>query len=815
MGQVIVTAAGMLCISAAGALSAGPVRIGYGEQPPMAFRTSNSKPAGFLVEVISEAARREGIPLEWRFDEGNGVEDALGRGRADLWPAAGDLPGRRALFYLSKPWWKIELTVLLRAGGPTSLENFGSHRLAYVRGLESLARRQLPHSIPVPEPNYVAAVTDLCQSRVDGVLIDRMALDQQLVERPAGCETAIFRTLNLPGVSVDLSVVALPEFRNIADRLRDRIDDLATDGTLGALAARYPPASSASADRLAATLRERYDRRLLLIGLLFASALLAASTWVIRRLHNDVLARKRAQEELEQSRTQLARAHRIAALGDWEADLVKRTAEWSQNARGILCMPDRTTGGWERLLECVAPEDRERVRSAFEHTIATGRPLDTDFWAAAPDRTRRFVRQHGEPTRDSSGEVLRLVGTVQDVTEYKRLEDQVRQSQKLESIGRLAGGVAHDFNNLLTVINGYADVLLVGMDENDPLYQPIAEIRKAGDRGATLTQQMLAFSRKQSGQPRPLDLNSVIVDAWNMLRRLVGEDIELVMQLEPSLGTANADPALLQQVLMNLVVNARDAMPDGGRVVVETANTEVEARFSGPAGDAKAGPHVVLSVTDTGVGMDPATQARIFEPFFTTKPSGSGTGLGLSMVYGIVHKSGGWITVESEPGAGSTFRVFLPRMQQQPAEADSAAAATILPDLKGTGTILVVEDEVEVRKLAASVLRAYGYELMEAGNGEEALSLLARHTGPLHLLISDVVMPGMSGRDLAIRVRQARPDVAVLFTSGYGDHLQEPAEGACGYLAKPFAPHALALKVREILGESSSSGGRMSPRRGA
>jgi signal transduction histidine kinase len=307
-------------------------------------------------------------------------------------------------------------------------------------------------------------------------------------------------------------------------------------------------------------------------------------------------------------------------------------------------------GSPRQLLTHVDVEDREQVAAALEHTLTTGQALTAECWVDSPGG-RRFVRHHAEAVRGVDGRAVRLVGTVQDLTGHKRLEDQLLQSQKLESIGRLAGGVAHDFNNLLTVINGYSEVLLAEIDEKNPTHAALVEISKAGERAAALASQLLAFSRKHRAQAAPVCLNSVVTDAERMLRRLLGEDIEIVTELEPNLGIVKADPGLLQQVLVNLAVNARDAMPEGGKMIIATANV-----MDAP------GPLVTLTVADTGCGMDPATQAHIFEPFFTTKPKGRGTGLGLSTVYGIVQQCGGWIAVDSVLNQGTAFRIFLPQV---------------------------------------------------------------------------------------------------------------------------------------------------------
>ncbi len=399
--------------------------------------------------------------------------------------------------------------------------------------------------------------------------------------------------------------------------------------------------------------------------------------------------------------------------------------------------------------------------------------------------------------------VLDALGSVAQAVavgiERKRLEEQVRQAQKMEAIGQLAGGIAHDFNNLLTVISGYSEILIdtAGLEEDKR--QLVREINEAGERAAALTRQLLAFSRKQVLEPRVLDLNALIADQQRMLRRLIGEDVTLAVHLDPGLAPVLADPGPLEQVVLNLAVNARDAMPQGGRLLIETANAELDENYVRARPELAAGQYVRLSVTDNGCGMTPEVVAHAFEPFFTTKGPGQGTGLGLATVYGIVRQSGGHVTVYSEPGLGTTFNVYLP-----PAQAELPAPASAEPRRlpTGTETILLVEDEDAVRAIARHTLVACGYTVLEAANGTDALHRCEQHRGPLDLVVTDVVMPGLAGRLLAERITALRPGTRVLFMSGYPDdavirHGVQHADTA--FLRKPFTPHALASKVRDVL----------------
>ncbi len=396
-----------------------------------------------------------------------------------------------------------------------------------------------------------------------------------------------------------------------------------------------------------------------------------------------------------------------------------------------------------------------------------------------------------------------ITGRIRAEEAQKRSQQQLQQAQKMESVGRLAGGVAHDFNNLLTVINGYAELTLAQLAPADPLREALSEIAGAGNRAADLTRQLLAFSRKQVIEPRPVDMNQVVADVGKMLRRLLGEDIEVVTTLAPSLGHAMVDAGQMHQVLVNLAVNSRDAMPHGGQFVIETGRVDIDEEFVAVHPEAKTGSYVLLAVTDTGAGMDEITRQYAFEPFFTTKEQGQGTGLGLSMVYGIVKQSGGWIVLYSEPGKGTTFKIYLPRVAD--AEKSGEPGPAVSRSLRGTETILVVEDQPEVRKLTVEILKRYGYEVREAANGDEALLLCQRLPERIHLMITDVVMPGMTGRELATRMATVRPAMKVLFISGYTANVISQhgvLEPGMAYLSKPFAPEALAGKVRELLTET-------------
>jgi PAS domain S-box-containing protein len=405
------------------------------------------------------------------------------------------------------------------------------------------------------------------------------------------------------------------------------------------------------------------------------------------------------------------------------------------------------------------------------------------------------------PIHDAWGNLTGYVSATRDVTGRLRMEDQLRQAQKMEGIGRLAGGVAHDFNNLLTVIAGYSGLLEEKLSSDDPRLDYARQISRASERAASLTRQLLTFSRKQIIKPKPLDLNVLVGGMKQMLQRLVGEDVEVIAALAPWLGQVRADADQMSQILINLAANARDAMPGGGRLCVRTAN--VEPGESPAVGDVDAwpGPAVLLAVSDTGVGMSYETRQNIFEPFFTTKERGRGTGLGLPTVYGIVKQNSGHIDVQSEPGKGATFSIYLPRIDERPAirEGDEPTAARV----RGSETILVVEDHEGVRGLIVGTLELCGFQVLQAADGQGALRQAAQHAGTIDLLLTDVIMPGMNGKEVADQLAVLRPGIKVLFISGYSGELiahRGVLDASVDYLPKPFTPDTLAAKVREMLG---------------
>jgi PAS domain S-box-containing protein len=528
---------------------------------------------------------------------------------------------------------------------------------------------------------------------------------------------------------------------------------------------------------------------------------LALQTIAISVLLFNIRRRHKAEARLRASEDNLEKAQSIAHIGSWDHNLLTGQLWWSPETYRIFgYVEERPVVSLEFFLARVHPEDCAAVLRASSEARKHVKAYSVEHRILRPDGKERLVQQQAEVISGRDGKAVRLVGTTQDITGLRSLEEQLRHSQKLEAVGRLAGGIAHDFNNLLTAINGYCDLILDDLGAQDPLRSDLLEIRKAGERAATLTRQLLAFSRKQVLEPRVINLNSIVQGMDNMLRRLLGEDIKLHMHFQPNLGLVKADPGQLEQVILNLAVNARDAMPKGGELTIETSNAVLDEDYARTHEAVVPGLYSLLAVSDTGCGMDSETQAHLFEPFFTTKDPGKGTGLGLSMVYGIVKQSGGSIWVYSEPNQGSTFKIYLPALQ----ETREPDAGQEPPEklAKGSETVLIVEDESAVRSFTRMVLQRSGYQVIEAANGEEALSLSRGYPSEIQLLVTDMVMPGMGGRQVAEALESQRPAMRVLYLSGYTENAiaQRGTLGAeLPFLQKPFTMEALLRKVRQVL----------------
>jgi PAS domain S-box-containing protein len=511
-----------------------------------------------------------------------------------------------------------------------------------------------------------------------------------------------------------------------------------------------------------------------------------------------------AQEALRHSNELLETTIRAAPVGIVVLDIAGKVKVWNKMTE--------STFGWKQneVLDKPLPFLYGNSQMMFE--VLLDRVFGGDAIAeheanlSRKDGVPISARLSAAPLRDMRGEPSGALFVFEDITERKNLESQLFQSQKLESIGRLAGGIAHDFNNILTIINGYTDMALNKLEKDHPVRQSVQLVRKSGEKAANLTEQLLVFSRKRALEMKPLDLNAAVADIEKMLRRLIGEDIRMTTSLDPALGTIMGDAGQVHQVILNLAVNARDAMPSGGKLLLETANVDLDKTFIKRHPQVQPGPHVMLSVSDTGTGMDEETKSHIFEPFFTTKVEGKGTGLGLATVYGIVRQCGGWIWVYSELGQGTVFKIYFPRCDGQVSE--SQPASVELEQLRGTEKILLAEDDPGVLSLVSSILNGLGYRVLEASTGEEAITVAESETDSIDLLVSDIVMPGMSGYDLSRQLTRVRPTLKVLLISGYTDRTVSGADAIdpnTPFLQKPFTSVSLATKVREVLASGPAS----------
>ncbi len=529
-------------------------------------------------------------------------------------------------------------------------------------------------------------------------------------------------------------------------------------------------------------------------------------------IFSDITERKRAEDALKQSEEKYRTILENIEDGYFEVDIAGNFTFFNDSlCRMLGYSKDEMTGMNNR--KYTDQENAKKLYQAFNKVYRTGEPSKGFDWQViAKDGTKLFGEVSVSLIRDSKGQPTGFRGIARDITDRKRaeeekatLQEELRQSQKMEAIGGLAGGIAHDFNNLLTVISGNCQLSLLELKEGDPLKGNIEEIKTATDRATSLTRQLLAFSRRQVLDMKVLDLNTIMRDMDKMLRRVIGEDIELVTVLADDLGTVKNDPGWMEQVIMNLAVNARDAMPSGGKLIIEASNVELDESYASSHAVMKPGRYVKLCVSDTGAGMASEIREHVFEPFFTTKEKSKGTGLGLSTVYGIVKQSGGNIWVYSEPGLGTTFIIYLPRVDESFEDMRKKVTREELPG--GGETILVVEDEDNVRRLTVRILERQGYTVLEASCGKDALDLCGKCEEPIHMVLTDVVMPGMSGRQLADQLIHLYPKMEVLYMSGYTNNAvfhHGVLEKGVNYIQKPFTIGGLMKKMREVLDKSSS-----------
>ncbi|HEV2447543.1 MAG TPA: ATP-binding protein [Candidatus Sulfopaludibacter sp.] len=782
-------------------------RIGWMISPPFQLRGADGRPAGLAVELVREAARRRGIDLQWIFWN-DSSERALQRGVVDLWPLITITPERRKRFHISEPYIETEHCLLVRADSPyRRVQDLMTATIGLANTPIDLwhLEQSMPEAHPRTHPLIADVIEDVCRQHADAAFMDAFTGVSALLADRA-CDGHALRWIPAPSIRSQVGVGATFAAAPAADAIREEIGNMAAEGKLAGILDQWGFMSSQHLESMEALLSyRRREVRLLASTLLFA-VLFVLGFWQTWRLTRERNRTRRAQEALHEAE------QRIRLMAN---NLKEMVLAYDLDRNLIYANPAvETVTGYslaehaaQGFIDWIHPDDRPRMLAHWEELFRGATFQDEEYRLIARDGGVRWMAATWGPMLDDNGRQIGVQGSERDVTDRKHAEEALRESQerymqaqKLEGIGRLAGGVAHDFNNLLTVINGYSDIVFRKLPPDDPLRPRVDEIRRAGARATDLTQQLLAFSRKQVIQPRPLDLNEVVAESERMFRRLLGEDIQLFTRLQPSLGLVMADAGQMHQVLLNLVVNARDAMPDGGNLFIETAAAQVDSRYVAEHPEAVAGPAVLLTVTDSGAGIDADTRAHIFEPFFTTKGAGSGTGLGLATVYGIVKQSHGWIAVYSEPGKGTSFQIHLPRLAAGAAPPE--IAETESRELRGSETVLVVEDQEEVRSYAVGVLESYGYKVLEAADGAQALALADRHQGSIDVLLTDVVLPGMNGRQLAGRLAAERPGLKVLYTSGYTQDViahRGVLDRDVTYLAKPYTAEALAAKLRSVM----------------
>ena len=831
-----VLALALAAAPAADAQSDGRRRLVYGgdrDFPPYEYLDSNGRPQGFNVHLVTLLAERAGYRLEIRLRPWRDTLNAFDNGHVDLITAAWSEARDARYAYLPQVWTLRQATVFAagRDRYPATLADLGNEIVAVEDRsvvhelLAALPEMQRP--VLVPTDGHREALALVSSGKVTA------AAGNALTLRYLAAQAGTTGTTEVMVKSIPYHLATRPELEGALAPLVATLEDVRANGELNTLVETYLVAPAATP-----AWRQYLDYALAAGGaaLLFVLGV-GGWNWLLRRqvrertreltavqadlerrvvertealaaanraLESDVRERRLTEDALRESRARLDAAMRGARLSFWEFRVACETVDVDPEvmaAFGYQGGHFTTRAGWSSV---VHPDDLPVLERAFGDHLHGRTPfVELEFRVGTADGRWRWVALDGRATaRDASGAPSHVAGTVRDVTDRKRLEGQLLQAQRLDGLGRLAGGVAHDFNNLLTAMLGHVELLQAELPPDDPRHADLREIAEAGARASSLTRQLLAFARRQPVAPRDVSLNTLVTGLGRLLRRLLGEDVTLHTELAEPLWAVRVDPGQLEQVVLNLAVNGRDAMPGGGTLTIATRNVDLDTNPS-EAPALPPGRYVQLSVADTGTGISPSDLQHIFEPFFTTKELGKGTGLGLATTYGIAAQAGGTVTVRSTPGAGSEFVVWLPA--RPAATATAPAPAGVAVDLTtGHETILVAEDEPQVRALVASVLRGRGYTVLAAASGPEALAAARAHDGPIHLLVSDVVMPRMSGPQLAEALGRERPDVPVLFMSGYADRAEGRGIPAhVPLVQKPFSLADLTRRVRAVLDAST------------
>lgn len=799
-------------------LPRGPYRIGWEVDPPEQVQGKGAEPTGLAIDLVRDAARRRGIQLRWvHRDEGS--EAALRSGAVDLWPLITVTPERLRVFHISAPYVDALTSFMVRRDGPfQQLEDLSGQTVGYVstRASDSvpapidlqLARRFLPAARLVPRSDPHELIESICNGDLAAGYIEQNVVIQTMMIDGVGCAAGGFAMITPPNSRISLGIGSTRRAAAVADALRDEMDAMALDGSMEKSFARWGYLSGRSVAFVDAlrNLRQR-ERWIRNAGLFFAFLLALATlqSWRVRQKSR----RARQAETALRSREDLFRLFMDnSPVLAWMKDAQGRYIYMSEPFRryfGLQPGLSPNTTDFDIYPHAVADQLRRNDQAA----LSAGQSIEFTEETPAPDGSLHSWHVYKFPFHDVTGQVF-VSGIALDVTERKRAEEeyvalqaQFLQAQKLETVGRLAGGIAHDFNNLLTVIIGYSHKLLIRLEPNHLLRPPLTHISAAAEKAAALTAQLLAFSRRNAGAPRTISLAELVAGIQPMVRSLVEERIEVIVELKERNGRIFADPVLVEQVVINLAMNARDAMPEQGRLFIETARFVVSNDFAAQSLSVPQGDYFTLTVTDTGTGMTPEVQAQLFQPFFTTKEPSKGTGLGLATVYGIVKQSGGAIRVHSTPGLGTSVRIFFPAVDSALDEPEPPVDEA---PLFGTETVLLVEDEARVRNFVREILEEHGYRVLDASNGLDALGI-ARHLvgARIDLLLTDIVMPRMNGMELIRQLETFRPGVRVLRMSGYPDRVCAEVDSEIPWLLKPFTPAALLKKVRETLDTVRSS----------
>ncbi|HWR51608.1 MAG TPA: ATP-binding protein [Bryobacteraceae bacterium] len=803
----------LLCAQGLAAQGSEPIRVGFGNMPPMIQARPDGQPVGFAVDAIEEAARREGIALTW-VPSGEVADNdaALLSGDLDLIVTGIATPARRRLFFVSEPWWSSEIVAIVPALSSIRLEShLEGKRLAVPANLSLIVGSLYGTASVVPRRSAVDAAEAACSGEADAALFAGMFIRELLFAGSSACRDVGLRALN-SRAAIDYVLVARHGAAEPARALRTRLDEITADGTLAAIASRHPPVSTPQATRMAETLRMGYARSVWRIGLAAGLVVILLGAAFLVRLQRSRRRLKAAKARLEQEVSALTRTE--AALRDSEArvralvDAAPQTVLAVDHSGVIVFANVRAEdmfGHDQRELigmnaEALVPE---RSRAVYEQHRSS-------FFSMPRPRTHRSGRDlaglHksgaefpielslGYAEMDGRGVALAFIS---DISERAALEQQLRQAQKMEAVGQLAGGVAHDFNNLLTVITGYAEMLKTDVAVIPEARLQVEEISAAAASAASLTRQLLAFSRRQPSFPRTIGVNDAVARMESIVRRLIGEQVSLVLAPHSGAGHVHIDPGHIEQIVLNLAVNGRDAMPGGGRLTIETGTIEVDEVFAAMHVNLHPGTYSTIIVTDSGTGIPEDLREHIFEPFFTTKAPGEGTGLGLATVYGIVRQAGGAIELNSQVGRGTSFKIYLPTVPPESASAPEESAPACA---KGTETVLLVEDEAGVRSFVRHLLETSGYRVIEAPTGEHALQIATETTDAIDLLLTDVVMPGMNGVELSREIQTARPGIRVIYMSGYTGTALAVRDGLDGsFLQKPFTSNTLLSQIRNAL----------------